>query len=558
MMQFNIPPTVLTDSYKITHPFIYPKAQKMVAYGEMRQAYEMDPHDNRIVFYGIRYILGWDLIISTVMMVVVNPRDSIEKYVAKRWTLQDVEQAQLFYATHNAGFTPFPFPKDLFMKVNRTQAHLQMFPQIVNEYDGYFPVKIEALPEGTAHHVHVPAYQITTEGEMSRLVTYLETLMTMIWYPITVATLSRRSRDLIQAAYDKSVDPDGVWTLESRLHDFGFRGCTSVEQSIVGGTAHLLNFTGTDTMSAAFYAQFQLNGGEPVGNSIPASEHSVMTSFVTEKEAMEAMIREFGGSVFACVMDSYDYQRALDSILPAVASFKLEKGGFLVLRPDSGDSVDSVLQGLRAAEKVFGCDLNQKGYKVIRGCGVIQGDGISYKILGRILDAVLAAGYSAQNCAFGMGGGLLQKLNRDTMSFATKLAHIVYEDGTKRDVMKHPTTDSGKISLPGVFDVVRNEQGIPMVYPRAENGVPHKDNLLQVVYDHGRVPLSATAFAPVSTTEVANELVLSSPDALHAWPKFSEIKNRVQREWEHLPKLYDPISQKLRDKIQVVLAVTTI
>ena len=29
-----------------------------------------------------------------------------------------------------------------------------------------------------------------------------------------------------------------------------------------------------------------------------------------------------------------------------------------------------------------------------------------------------------------MGGGLLQKVNRDTLSLATKLSHIVYADGT--------------------------------------------------------------------------------------------------------------------------------
>jgi hypothetical protein len=38
-----------------------------------------------------------------------------------------------------------------------------------------------------------------------------------------------------------------------------------VEQSVLGGCAHLLNFDGTDTMSAAFYAQFHLNNGQPVG-----------------------------------------------------------------------------------------------------------------------------------------------------------------------------------------------------------------------------------------------------------------------------------------------------
>ncbi|KAG0082420.1 hypothetical protein BGZ92_011758 [Podila epicladia] len=524
MLPSQIPLAVLTDSYKTTHPFIYPKAQRMVAYGEMRQAFDKDPNDNRIVFYGIRYI--------------------VENYIAKKWTLEDVQKADHFFSTHNAGFTQFPFPRDLFVK-------------IVKDYDGYFPVKVEALPEGTAVHAHVPAFQITAEGEMSRLVTYLETLLTMVWYPITVATLSRRARDLIQEAYEKSVDASQFWSLESRLHDFGFRACTGPEQSIVGGTAHLLNFTGSDTLSAAYYAQYELNAGKPVANSIPASEHSVMTSFKTEQEAMTAMINEFGAGVYACVMDSYDYERALRDVLPQVASIKLEKGGFLVLRPDSGDIVESVLMGLRYAEKTFGVDVNAKGFKVLRGCGVIQGDGVSYASLQKILQAVLEAGFAAQNCAFGMGGGLLQKLNRDTLSFATKLCHIVYEDGTKRDVMKHPKSDSDKISLPGILDVIRNEQGIPTVYPRAESGEPHKDNILKVVYDHGKVPASKTRSTDplfdvpgVSSTRPS----LSSPDALAAWPLFDEIKSRVQSEWENLPKVHDPVSQELRDKIMRVRA----
>ena len=45
----------------------------------------------------------------------------------------------------------------------------------------------------------------------------------------------------------------------------------------------------------------------------------------------------------------------------------------MVLRPDSGDPVQTVVLGLRAAEKVFGCDINSKGFKVPRGCSVIQG-----------------------------------------------------------------------------------------------------------------------------------------------------------------------------------------
>lgn len=53
--------------------------------------------------------------------------------------------------------------------------------------------------------------------------------------------------------------------------------------------------------------QFELNGGEPVASSIPATEHSVMTAWASEREAIENMIQHFGGGLFSVVMDSYDY-----------------------------------------------------------------------------------------------------------------------------------------------------------------------------------------------------------------------------------------------------------
>ena len=55
--------------------------------------------------------------------------------------------------------------------------------------------------------------------------------------------------------------------------------------------------------------QFELNDGEPVGVSIPATEHSVMTAWPSEREAILNMISHFGSGIFACVMDSYDYAK---------------------------------------------------------------------------------------------------------------------------------------------------------------------------------------------------------------------------------------------------------
>jgi nicotinic acid phosphoribosyltransferase len=337
----SIPAAVLTDSYKASHYLMYPPAKKMMAYGEFRGPFEKDKTDTRFVFYGIRHAL--------------------ESIVLTPWTMETIELAGKFFATHNAGASDFPFPRDLLTRV-------------VEEHDGYLPVKIEALPEGTVANARVPVYQITAEGDFARLVTFLETILTQVWYPTCVATLSRRAKELIRAAFETSVDADGFAALDSRLHDFGFRGCSSVEQSVIGGTAHLLNFTGTDTMSAAYHAQYALNEGRPVGFSIPATEHSVMTAWPSEEDAIRNMIDRFGGpgKVFSIVMDSYDYERAIFEILPRVAEHHLAKGGVFVIRPDSGDPIQCVLQALDACEKAFGATVNAKGYKVRRRCSRLQ------------------------------------------------------------------------------------------------------------------------------------------------------------------------------------------
>ncbi|CAG8753097.1 14550_t:CDS:10, partial [Dentiscutata erythropus] len=456
------PLAVLADSSKASHPFLC--------------GYNGDKEDTRVLFYGFRYI--------------------IEHYVAVKWTLQDVELAEEFYETHNINYTSFPFTKGLFLK-------------FIEEYDGYFPIKIEALPEGTSCHAHTPVYQITAEKEYAPLVTFLETLLNMTWYPSTVATLSRRARDIIEQAYFDTVDEEDYGSMEGRLYDFGFRGCTCLEQSVIGGSAHLVNFTKSATMSASYYVQYKLNNGKPVGNAVPATDHSVMTAHKSEKDAILRTIKLFGTGTYACVLDSFDYANALNNILPSIATQKLEKGGVMVLRPDS------------ASDKVFGSHTNKKGYKVLRGCSVIQGDAVTIESMKVILNAVKEAGYSAQNITVGMGAGLLQKVNRDTMSFATKLCHITYADGIQKDVMKIPKTGSKKTSLPGEFIVKKNEHGVPIVYPKEVCAENDPENLLRVVYDHGKVS---------------------------EWDDFDTIRKRVAKEWPLLPRSYDNISPELKSK----------
>jgi len=280
-------------------------------------------------------------------------------------------------------------------------------------------------------------------------------------------------------------------------------------------------------MSAAYYAQFHLNNGVPVADSIPATEHSVMTAWPTEADAIRNVFRHYAGEgkIFATVMDSYDYENALDKVVPAMIEekTKIDHGkGTWVLRPDSGDPTDSVLKALRAGDKAAGHIVNGKGFKVLKGLAVIQGDGVDYKEIKKVLAAVLEAGYAAQNVAFGMGGGLLQKVNRDTMSFATKLSYIHYADGKVRQVMKCPKTDSTKVSLPGILKVKR-VNGVPTVFPAKEDEHDPED-ILQTVYDHG-------------------------PVKGFTWPDFNTLKARVAAEWHKVPKNYDPISKELHAEI---------
>ncbi|KAJ2783880.1 hypothetical protein H4R18_001436 [Coemansia javaensis] len=486
---FGLPLPLLTDSYKASHAALYPDAQQAVAYAEFRHGLNKDAEDERIVFYGLRYV--------------------IEEYVQRQWTERDVDAAAAFFSTHNAGHTPFPFPRDLFLR-------------FVRERNGYFPVRIQALPEGSVVYPHTPVIQITADGEYAGLVTYLETVLLMTWYPSTVATVSRRAWAVVRRYYELTVDR-AAWgaTLGSRLHDFGFRACTCVEQSMLGGAAHLLSFDGTDTLSAAYYVQHRLNGGRAVGTSIPATEHSVMMAFRSEREAVLRLIAEYGAGAYACVMDSYDYTRALAEVLPAVAERKLARGGFLVVRPDSGDQVAAVLAGLRAAERVFGSTVNGRGFRVIRGAGVIQGDGVTPALLERILAAVRAAGFSAECVAFGMGGELLQKINRDSASMAVKLSAITYADGSARDIMKFPAAGPGKTSLPGRFAVLADpaQAGAPVAHRRCDVPADAPD-LLQTVYDCG-------------------------PVAGHRWDDFDAVRARLADQWARMPPRAAAVSEGL-------------
>lgn len=144
---------------------------------------------------------------------------------------------------------------------------------------------------------------------------------------------------------------------------------------------------------------------------------------------------------------------------------------------------------LEKLDGAFGHTVNTKGYKVLNhNVRIIQGDGVNYHSIADILNATKSLGYSVTNVGFGMGGALLQQLNRDTLKFAFKCSWAEV-DGKGIDVYKDPVTDTGKRSKRGKLDLITNEEKTHVRTARIGGG--HK-SLMETVFKNGQIMLDST------------------------------------------------------------------
>jgi nicotinamide phosphoribosyltransferase len=334
---------------------------------------------------------------------------------------------------------------------------------ILETYGGKLPVKIRAVREGTV----IPTKNVmcvieNTDPKCFWLTTWIETaLLRGVWYPTTVATMSWDIKQTLREYLEMSGDVSG---LPFKLHDFGARGVSSAESAELGGAAHLVNFMGTDTIAALVRLHIDYNAPlNSIGYSIPAAEHSTITSWGREFEvqAYRNMLKQFGkkDAILAVVSDSYDIYKACGLWGTELKEEVIASGATVVIRPDSGDPIEVLPKMLAILAKTFGTTTNAKGYRVLNYVRIIWGDGIDALALKSILRTVVdVCGFSADNFAFGMGGGLLQKLDRDTQKFAMKCSAALV-NGVWIDVFKDPITDQGKSSKKGRVTLFKDAKG---------------------------------------------------------------------------------------------------
>lgn len=435
-----------TDSYKTSHFNQYPPgASKITSYIEARCGEGLQD----VVFFGLQ---------AAMIEYFENP--------ITRW---DVDEAE---AIIKGSGLPF----------NRTG-----FDHMVEAFGGYAPIKIDAIPEGSVVPRGTPLVTIENVGGPKTLwaTSYFETLLLRgIWYPTTVASLSYSIRKTIASYWLKTVDEANMGGMDFALHDFGARGATSGESAAIGGLAHLLNFSGTDTLEANLAGRdYYDTDGQVVGYSIPAAEHSTITSWGQEREteAYENILTNYPTGIVAVVSDSYDLFHAVNNIWGvALKDDIVSRQGRVVIRPDSGDPIEITLKTVEALGAKFGFTINSKGYKVLPDyIRMIQGDGVTAVTIGAILNNFAVHGWSAENIAFGMGGGLLQQVNRDTLRFAMKACEIDIND-TTYPVSKRPATDPSKGSK-AWRQYVYEDRG--RIFPSPVIDADQGDRLDRMVYE---------------------------------------------------------------------------
>jgi len=448
---------LLTDSYKTSHFKQYPPgAEYVYSYFESRGGLF-----DEITFFGLQYF--------------------IKRYLCGKVVTQEkIDEAAEIVAAHMGG--PEAFNKE-------------GWEYILKKHNGHLPVSIKSVPEGTnVPTKNVLFTMVNTDPKCYWLTNYLETLLVEVWYPMTVCTNSREQKKILDHYFTMTDSPRTAFAF--KLHDFGFRGVSSVESAALGGTAHLVNFMGTDTLAAIQCARKYYD--EPMaGFSVSAAEHSTITSWGRDKEvdAFRNMLTQYPTGIVSVVSDSYNVYDACEKLWGGeLKSMIMARAADspLVVRPDSGDPVEMVPKLLDILGKQFAehCTKTSTGHKLLPPqLRLIQGDGISYDSIGKILKATVERGWAADNVVFGSGGALLQKMNRDTQKCAFKCSELIHKDG-RLDVFKDPITDKGKLSKKGRLTLEVGTDGKLTTIVEGK-GDPKKDILIEVFRD-GKLLINQT------------------------------------------------------------------
>lgn len=512
-----ISPLLKTDAYKLSHMLLYPKGTQVVYETLTPRVNSFFKWDDKMTAFGYR-------------LFFTRLQEDFQK------NFFDLDWADVYADVQPA------VAESLGQDVAA-----QIMPQFQALHElGYLPLKVTALPEGTLVPMQVPVLTIeNTDPAFFWLPGYLETaLLSDTFVTSTVASIARKFRQVGQRFADLSADDNGY--LDFQFHDFSQRGQHGNDASILSGIAHLTSFKGTDIVQApkVIHDVYPDTRGAFVGGSVLATEHSVMESYGTDQlAAYRQLIANNPSGILSIVSDTYDYWEVVNSVLPALKDEILARDGKVVIRPDSdtepvshtldmhvltsqgwepfGDHVGDLIvlptgniitknglaafmpatQDIDATSELilatmyvmadtFGTTTNSKGFKVLNShIGILHGEGVTLDSIAGYFEAIVNAGFSAENIVFGVGAYVYSVLvSRDSFGQALKATSVTIDD-QEQAVFKNPKTASEgfKKSRKGRVQVAIENNEYVVHDGFTSETLPVENNALQTIFENGQL-----------------------------------------------------------------------
>ncbi len=442
----NYSPLILKDGYKVGHKFQYPEGTTLV-YSNLTPRKSRNSEIQEIVFFGLQYFILEYLVRQFNDGFFNQPKSEIVNSYKRR-------------IDNYLG-------KDCI-----TYDHIEALHDL-----GYLPLEIKAVPEGSLVPMRVPVFTIrNTQPEFFWLTNMLETVMSaVLWKPCTSATTAFQYLKTFTRFADETIGADKGF-IPWQGHDFSFRGMSGIEDAVLSGAAHLLSFSGTDTIPAIDFLEEYYGANaelELVGGSVAATEHSVMCMGTQGDElgTFRRLIEEvYPTGIVSIVSDTWDFWQVITSFLPALKELILTREGKVVIRPDSGDPVKIIVGdpdapagspafkgAIECLWETFGGTITEKEYRLLDPhIGLIYGDSITPDRQVSILNGLKEKGFASYNVVLGIGSFTYEYVTRDTFGFAMKATYGEV-NGEGRAIFKDPKTDDGtKKSAKGLLKVFRN------------------------------------------------------------------------------------------------------
>lgn len=393
-------------------------------------------------------------------MVLYGLSDFIRNHLLEPITHVDVDEAKAFMATAHAFGGGLPFPEELWQRV-------------VNEYGGYLPIKILALPEGSTFLPGEPPIQVVSEEGFGELAAHIEAVMVgMVSCASARATVCRHWLNYIREHLALSKHNNYFDRLEQTekdiltaiaqftIHDFGMRASSCSKESELLGRAHLLVFNGTDTFNAAYQA-IKMGAKRPTGTSILALAHRIVQGHITEDEAFTSLLvaAATNHGIASYVADCFNFKNALVKLVKLAQT----TGSTIVVRPDSGDYIQNVLDIIKAACDAGLSSQSVTGEHSATTLRFINGDSMTPTKIDTIYGAIQSqrTDYNWMEWGiFGVGGFLRNISNRDIFSSAYKLA----AKGNSFEPVCKLSETKAKRSVPGLVALSRQYDDVPSVF----------------------------------------------------------------------------------------------